>query len=119
MKIENGLGSKIRRRRQELQLSQEELAAQIGLSVSLLRDIEHGRGNPTIKTLSTIFSGLGMEFESLFSNVQPILVSENPEEIVRNIAIQLKAMLALSREDQELASQIFQQLSVILQEQAE
>lgn len=118
MKIENDLGRKIKRRRQELQLSQEEFAEQIDLSVSLLRDIEHGRGNPTLKTLAKIFNGLGMEFESLFSNVQPILISENPEEIARNIAIQLKALLSLPKEDQELASQIFQQLSLILQEQA-
>ena len=115
MNMKNILGNKIKRRRQDLQLSQEEFANEIGLSVSLLRDIEHGRGNPTLKTLEKIFIGLGMEFESLFTNVQPIVISTKPEDITRNIALQLKAILELPAEQQTLAIRIFEQLVLVLQ----
>lgn len=114
MNLKSVLGLKIKRRRQDLQLSQEEFSNEIGLSVSLLRDIEHGRGNPTLKTLEKIFSGLGMEFESLFVAAQPV-VTTKPEDIPRNIALQLKAILDLPTEQQTLAIRIFEQLVLILQ----
>ena len=80
--MRNILGNKIKMDvSQDLQLSQEEFANEIGLSVSLLRDIEHGRDNPTLKTLEKIFAGLGLEFDSLFTNIRPISTSTDPEDI--------------------------------------
>lgn len=113
--MRNILGNKIKRRRQDLQLSQEEFANEIGLSVSLLRDIEHGRGNPTLKTLEKTFAGLGLEFDSLFTNIRPISTSTDPEDISKNIALQLKSILELPEEEQAMAIRVFQQLVFILQ----
>ena len=49
-------------------LSQESIANEIGISVSHYRDIEHGKGNPTIHTIQKISEQLGEPPEKLFEN---------------------------------------------------
>ena len=46
-------------------MSQRDLAYSIGWEPSNLRKIEHGRGNPTIKSLFLIAEGLEIEFTEL------------------------------------------------------
>ena len=52
------LGYKIKQKRIELKMSQEELAKKIGIDQSDLSKIEKGSANPSIKMLSRIASGL-------------------------------------------------------------
>lgn len=51
--------------RQREGLSQEQLALQSDISVSYLREIEHGRANPSIDMLETIAKTLGVQFPLL------------------------------------------------------
>lgn len=55
--------SKIKARREELDVTQEHLAelAQVGLRT--LKEIETGKGNPTIATLFKLVDVLGMELK--------------------------------------------------------
>ena len=52
------LGYKIKQKRIELRMSQEELAKKIGIDQSDLSKIEKGSANPSIKMLSRIAGGL-------------------------------------------------------------
>ena len=52
------IGYKIKQRRVELKLSQEELAEKIGIDQSDLSKIEKGNANPSIKMLARIANGL-------------------------------------------------------------
>ena len=52
------IGYKIKERRIELKLSQEELAHKVGIDQSDLSKIEKGNANPSVKMLSRIASGL-------------------------------------------------------------
>lgn len=52
------IGYKIKERRIELNLSQEELAHKVGIDQSDLSKIEKGNANPSVKMLSRIASGL-------------------------------------------------------------
>ena len=52
------LGYKIKQKRLELNLSQEELASKIGIDQSDLSKIEKGNANPSLKMLTRIADGL-------------------------------------------------------------
>ena len=54
--------------RKQKRLSQESIANEIGTSVSHYRDIERGKGNPTIHTIQKISEQLGAPPEKLFEN---------------------------------------------------
>lgn len=64
------LGVNIRRRREELGLSQEQLANRAEMGAAHLGNIERGssRNNPTLKTLHKIASALETTLEKLFEN---------------------------------------------------
>ncbi|MEW5952136.1 MAG: helix-turn-helix transcriptional regulator [Bacillota bacterium] len=53
------IGRKIRKLRQEQDLTLKELAARVGISLSYLSDIERNRSNPSVDTLQSIASALG------------------------------------------------------------
>ncbi|MBQ9396980.1 MAG: helix-turn-helix transcriptional regulator [Bacteroidales bacterium] len=55
------LGYLLKKRRQELGLSQKELAdlAEVGLNTIVA--IERGKGNPSLKVLNRLFDTLGLE----------------------------------------------------------
>ncbi len=55
------LGTAIAKRRKRLGLDQRALAEITGISVHALSNIETGKGNPTLKTLSALADILGME----------------------------------------------------------
>ena len=52
--------------RKEQKMSQEELAFRAKISVSRLRDIEHGKANPSIDTLESVAKALSVELLTLF-----------------------------------------------------
>ena len=53
----------IKARRKTLAISQQDLAEMSGLGVATIKDIERGKGNPSLSTVSRILDVLGMELE--------------------------------------------------------
>ncbi len=50
-------------RREALQLSQLDLAEMAMVSLATIKDIERGKGNPSLSTVQKILRVLGMEIE--------------------------------------------------------
>lgn len=55
------LSDTIKERRWQLDISQTDLSEMAGVSLATVKDIERGKGNPSIRTLEKILSVLGME----------------------------------------------------------
>ena len=55
------IGLLLKQRRKELDLDQKNLARLSGVSVHSLSDIEAGKGNPTLESLSKITDVMGFE----------------------------------------------------------
>lgn len=55
------IGELLLARRKDLRLRQEDLAEMSGVTVRTLHNIEEGKGNPSVKTLSRICDVLGLE----------------------------------------------------------
>ena len=66
MDVRQIIGENIRRKRIALGLSQERLAAQIGVEQSYLSGVEYGRRNPTAVTIWHISLALNVKPGSLF-----------------------------------------------------
>jgi transcriptional regulator with XRE-family HTH domain len=65
--------------RQELGLSQQQLAELAGVDKVTLIRIETGRGNPTVETLGKLATALGVEMADLFPKAQRPLFPELPD----------------------------------------
>lgn len=55
------ISSAIKERRKELQISQLVLSEMAGISLATVKDIERGAANPSLSTLESIGTVLGME----------------------------------------------------------
>lgn len=66
MDVRQIIGENIRRRRVALGLSQEKLAAEIGVEQSYLSGLEYGRRNPTAVTIWHVSLALNVKPGSLF-----------------------------------------------------
>jgi transcriptional regulator with XRE-family HTH domain len=55
--------SKLRERREMLQVTQEMLSDLTGLGLRTIKEMESGKGNPTLKTIQRIAEVLGMELD--------------------------------------------------------
>jgi transcriptional regulator with XRE-family HTH domain len=53
--------SSIKKRREELNITQEDLAELSGIGLRTLKGLESGKSNPTLETLTKIADVLGME----------------------------------------------------------
>jgi len=53
----------IKNRRETLKITQETLAELAGIGLRTLKQIERGKGNPTIKTIHKISDVLGLELQ--------------------------------------------------------
>ena len=53
----------VKQRREELKISQEDLAEISGVGLRTLKQFESGKGNPTLNTLEKLASVLGMEIK--------------------------------------------------------
>ena len=53
----------MKRRREYLQLTQLDLAEMAEISIATIKDIERGKGNPSLKTINKILEILGMEID--------------------------------------------------------
>ncbi len=56
-----GCGEEIKFRRKTLAISQRDLAEMAGVGLATIKDIERGKGNPSLSTISRILDVLGME----------------------------------------------------------
>jgi transcriptional regulator with XRE-family HTH domain len=66
MAVEADLGPQIRRERQRVGISLRELARRVGVSASLLSQVETGRTHPSVSTLYAIVSELEISLDDLF-----------------------------------------------------
>jgi transcriptional regulator with XRE-family HTH domain len=72
MDIRRVVGKNVRRYRKEADLSQEELAARIGVEQGYVSRLEAGKRNPTIVTIWHAAEALGVRPAALFrERVQP------------------------------------------------
>lgn len=55
------LSEMMRSRRKTLGISQQDLAEMSGVSLATVKDIERGKGNPSLNTVQKILDILGME----------------------------------------------------------
>jgi predicted transcriptional regulator len=53
----------MKQRREELRISQLDLAEMADISLASVKDIERGKANPTLSTVVKILEVLGMEIE--------------------------------------------------------
>ncbi len=56
-----GIGKQLEKRRKDINLRQEDLAEMSGVTVRTIYNIEEGKGNPSLKTLSKLCEILGLE----------------------------------------------------------
>ncbi len=57
------LAEVIKSRRKTLNISQHDLAEMAGIGLATIKNVERGKGNPSIGTVSKIMEVLGMEIE--------------------------------------------------------
>lgn len=63
--LKRRIGERVRARRQELAVSQEQLAFQADISPTYLSQIEAGKRNPSLETLFRLALGLKLEITDL------------------------------------------------------
>jgi len=68
-------GQALRARRQENRISIRALADQVGVSPSLVSQIENGKVNPSVETLVALVTALGLSLDELFLDV-PVRAGE-------------------------------------------
>ena len=71
----------IKERREMLQVTQETLAVLSGVGLRTLKQLESGKGNPTLLTLQKIADGLGLEVCLKIKNVSR--KNENGKNIIQ------------------------------------
>jgi transcriptional regulator with XRE-family HTH domain len=64
--INHRFGKAIRRRRRELDLSQEELAERAELHQTYISDVERGGRNPSLENVEKLANALGISIARLF-----------------------------------------------------
>ena len=84
MKTElRALGENIRRFRQTLKISQEELAARCELHRTYLSDVERGNRNLSFFSLLAVARGLGLSISELTRNIEAGGAQDPLEPVVR------------------------------------
>ncbi|MBD2741912.1 helix-turn-helix domain-containing protein [Coleofasciculus sp. FACHB-1120] len=68
LSIKQRFGKAIRRRRRELDLSQEELAERAELHRTYISNIERGELNPSLETMEKLVKALDITVSALFTN---------------------------------------------------
>jgi transcriptional regulator with XRE-family HTH domain len=65
------IGTILKRYREKMNKNQGEIAAQAGISISMLSQIERGVVSPSIDTLCGVCTALGLELSELFRRIAP------------------------------------------------
>src|ERR687891_1011379 len=63
------IGSRLREERDRVGISQRELARRIGLSASMISQIESGQSKPSVSTLYGIVTELGVSVDEIFGGM--------------------------------------------------
>lgn len=74
------VGSRLRRERERRGISLRELARRVGVSPSLVSQIELDRVNPSVSTLYALVTELGMTMSDVFGDAAPPLPRVVPEQ---------------------------------------
>ncbi|MBC2668223.1 helix-turn-helix transcriptional regulator [Novosphingobium piscinae] len=78
--IASHIGHAVRRHRQVLRLTQEELAGRADLDRTYIGQIEQGRRNPTMISLQRVAHALGLELDVLVATARDI-AAENADAV--------------------------------------
>src|SRR5262244_3109152 len=70
-KVSSGIGPRLRQARERKNMSVRGLARYVGVSPSLVSQIERGRVMPSVGTLYSIANELGLIVDDLFTGTQP------------------------------------------------
>ena len=82
------IGTHIKELRKEKKMTQFELAAAAEISRSYLADVEAGRYNPSLETLSKLAQALGVEVSALFKGSNSQLSDSDNEDNNPAITVQ-------------------------------
>ena len=77
-----GLIDTIKERRENLQVTQEDLANLSGVGLRTLKQFESGKGNPTLKTIQKLADVLGLEVCLKVKNNEINEINETSENII-------------------------------------
>lgn len=72
MDIAAAIGPAVRKQRETIRLSQEELAERAGFDRTYIGQVERGKRNPTVQTLQRIAHGLGLELDVLVATARDL-----------------------------------------------
>lgn len=72
MNLSDHFGSAVRRHRELLRLSQEELADRSGIDRTYISGVERGVRNPTLDVMQRIARGLGADLDVVFATAREI-----------------------------------------------
>lgn len=79
MDLSKHFGGAVRRHRELLRISQEELADRARLDRTYVSGIERGRRNPTLKVLQRLADALGADLDVVFATARDIAKREGGE----------------------------------------
>lgn len=97
------IGKRIRKRRQELELTQEGLARALGLTPQHISGIEQDKRNPSLSSLAKLAEELGITVDYLVTGKQGVIVDTIPA-IKADKKLSLESKKALVTLVQELYS---------------
>jgi len=97
------IGKRIRKRRQELKLTQEDLASALGLTPQHISGIEQDKRNPSLSSLAKLAEELGITVDYLVTGKEGVIVDTIPA-IKADKKLSLESKKALVTLVQELYS---------------
>lgn len=88
------LGARVKQLRQSRRLTQEQLAERAGLSHKFIGELERGRGNPTLTTLTSLGEALGVDLVDLLGiAVQKPRVSARQATLLREALVSIESLV--------------------------
>lgn len=75
------IGRRIKKNREYLHMTQNELALKVGMSRSYLADVERDRYNPSLSTLNKIADALNVSLDKLTGQSASIIIEDRLEEL--------------------------------------
>ncbi len=97
------IGKRIRKRRQELKLTQEDLASALGLTPQHISGIEQDKRNPSLSSVAKLAEELGITVDYLITGKEGVIVDTIPA-IKADKKLSLESKKALVTLVQELYS---------------
>ena len=95
--ISSIIGDRIKRHRNRLGLTQEELAEKCGLHHTYIGQLERGEKNATLESIEKVVQGLDISYETLFEKLAP------GNDATPNVAAQCyEIVAALSLKEQQV-----------------